>query len=283
MRSPLFQKPLYGTLTVFEVTGIPFWLGKISNPNVALGPEVLRDHGIFRNFFDRGDLSLYGPIHEQLRTISDHVAGLGEKRGIFVGGDHGLSLGTIDGVLRKRPDTLVIWLDAHADLNTPSTSVTGNFHGVPLSYLLPFRDPSPDFDWVISKLHPSDLLLLGPRDIDPPEKAFIREYEITVAPVDVSALIRWISERDPTGCRPIHLSFDVDVLDPKEFPSTGTPVKKGERPEAILRILEALMKTGRLESVDLVEFSPKGGAFDERSLGFLGKVFQIFGNDDRAV
>jgi len=191
---------------------------------------------------------------------------------LTLGGDHSLAMGTIAGTLSKYPDACVIWVDAHADLNTPETTDSGNIHGMPLSFLMSLAsssslttstEPTP-FSWLDSvHLPPSRLAYIGLRDVDPGEKDLLRKHNIaafSMHEIDrygIARVVEMALDRVNTGRdRPVHLSFDVDALDPSVAPSTGTPVRGGLTFREGHYICERLWETGLLAAVDLMEVNP---------------------------
>jgi arginase len=205
------------------------------------------------------------------QEISSHVVRnyRGDAFQLNVGGDHGMALGTIHGFLHHRPDAVVIWVDAHGDLNTPETSPSGNFHGMPLAFLLNIAR-HPQFSWLRNFVNPNRLILIGPRDLDPGEVSAIRNYGIQyfssedLGRLGAPELLAMALHRaDPDGTAPIHLSFDVDVFDGADLASTGTRVDNGPGIEELFLLGGLIAETGRLCSMDLVEFNPELGTTEE--------------------
>ncbi|KAI0003706.1 arginase [Russula compacta] len=206
------------------------------------------------------------------RVVGDHA-----NRGslpLTLGGDHSLAMGTIAGTLSKYPDACVIWIDAHADINTVESTDSGNIHGMPLAFLTSVSgsisltgaegsQPVP-FSWLDSvHLPPSRLAYIGLRDVDPGEKKIIREHNIaafSMHEIDrygIGKVVEMALDRiNPDRSKPIHLSFDVDALDPSVAPSTGTPVRGGLTFREGHYICERLYETGLLAAVDLMEVNP---------------------------
>lgn len=183
-----------------------------------------------------------------------------------LGGDHGLALGTIHGILTHRPETVVIWADAHGDINPPEASETGNFHGMPLSFLLGLNRNEKYFHWIRRLLKPQKLILFGPRDLDWVEKKIIEELSIQyisseeIKKFGTEFLIKKaLAKADPRGEAPLHLSFDVDFCDPKSVAATGTRVPGGPDFSQVLELGRYLGQTGRLRSMDVVELNPEIG------------------------
>ncbi|KAI0053902.1 arginase [Auriscalpium vulgare] len=193
---------------------------------------------------------------------------------LTLGGDHSLAMGTIAGTLSKHPDAVVIWIDAHADINTPESTDSGNIHGMPLAFLTSLAssgnlggvvtDEVRPFSW-LDKIHlpTSRLAYIGLRDVDAGEKAVLREHNIaaySMHEVDrygIGKVVEMALDRVNPGRRaPVHLSFDVDALDPTVAPSTGTPVRGGLTFREGHYICERLFETGLVVAVDLMEVNP---------------------------
>lgn len=201
-------------------------------------------------------------------TVESHA-----KQGklpLTLGGDHSLALGTVSGSFRAHPDAALIWIDAHADINTPDTTESGNLHGCPVSFLLGLEgtDVEPFNSWVPKKplLKADSLVYIGLRDIDAGERKILRENNIkafSMHHVDkygigkvVELALDHVNGAEGKRERPIHLSFDVDALDPSVAPSTGTPVRGGLTFREGHYICEALYETGCLVALDLMEVNP---------------------------
>ncbi|KAI9604855.1 hypothetical protein H4Q26_002825 [Puccinia striiformis f. sp. tritici PST-130] len=168
-----------------------------------------------------------------MSTINSHTD-KGEMI-VTIGGDHSLAIGTLSGTLNAFPEACVIWVDAHADINTPESTETGNLHGCPVSFLLSTLHAGKDiepFKWIKPCLQPDRLVYIGLRDIDMGERKILQENNIrcfTMHDIDrhgIGKVIEMALESVNKDLkRPIHLSFDVDALDPSVAPSTGTPVR----------------------------------------------------------
>lgn len=206
------------------------------------------------------------------RAVSEQVYEHASK-GKFVltlGGDHSIAIGTISGTARAIKERLgrelaVIWVDAHADINTPETSESGNIHGMPVAFLtgLATEKNEETFGWIREdqRISTKKLVYIGLRDIDRGEKKILREHGIkafSMHDIDRHGIGRvmdmalgWIGSDTP-----IHLSFDVDALDPMWAPSTGTPVRGGLTLREGDFIAECVAETGSLIALDLVEVNP---------------------------
>jgi len=183
---------------------------------------------------------------------------------LTVGGDHSISFGSMHGILRARPDTVVFWVDAHADFNTPESSISGNMHGMPAAAHLGLFDYSklPGWNWFRPRLDVGNIVFIGLRDLDDFEKHAMKALGVQAYSIhDVEKLgISQIMERSlnslPGGDRPIHLTFDIDGIDPTYAPSTGTILEGGLSLRESRYICTTLAETGRLKSMDMVEINP---------------------------
>lgn len=195
------------------------------------------------------------------------------KEGRFVltlGGDHSIAIGTISGTAQAMRERLgremaVIWVDAHADINTPETSDSGNIHGMPVAFLTGLaKEQNRDvFGWISDeqRISTQKIVYIGLRDVDRGEKKILRDHGIkafSMHDVDrhgigkvMDMALGWIG-RDT----PIHLSFDIDALDPMWAPSTGTAVRGGLTLREGDFIAECVHETGSLVALDLVEVNP---------------------------
>lgn len=189
---------------------------------------------------------------------------------LTLGGDHSIAIGTIGGTakaIRERlgRDIAVIWVDAHADINTPETSGSGNIHGMPVSFLtgLATEEREEFFGWLgpDNLISVKKLVYIGLRDVDAGEKRILRENGIkafSMFDIDrhgIGRVMEMALGHIGTDT-PIHLSFDVDALDPMWAPSTGTPVRGGLTLREGDYICECVHETGSLVAVDLVEVNP---------------------------
>jgi arginase len=196
------------------------------------------------------------------------------KQGRFVltlGGDHSIAIGTIAGTAKAIRERLngremaVIWVDAHADINTPETSDSGNVHGMPVAFLtgLARSDHKDIFSWLQQDqlISVTKLVYIGLRDVDRGEKLLLRQHGIkafSMHDIDRHGIGRVMEMAlgHIGSDTPIHLSFDVDALDPQWAPSTGTPVRGGLTLREGDYIAECVHETGQLVAMDLVEVNP---------------------------
>jgi arginase len=219
---------------------------------------------------DVGNMKRPRYVSESTKKVYDAVktAATSGRFPLTIGGDHSIAIGTVAGVQAAHPEACLIWIDAHADLNTPSSTESGNLHGCPVSFLLGIADQkeSDMFGWVPKCLTPDRIAYIGLRDVDSFEKKYIRENNVAafsmhhVDKYGIAKVLEMALERiNPDGTRPIHLSFDVDALDPVFAPATGTPVRGGLTWREGCYLCEALAETGKLVAMDLVEVNPHLG------------------------
>jgi arginase len=272
-----------------SILGVPLSYGQ-SKGGVHLGPAAIRVAGLAQRISnlgyevnDRGDLpiershSLPGfdeklkyltEIHdacERLTTEVERIADAGELS-ITIGGDHSIAIGSLSGVVksfRKRDQRLgLIYLDAHADMNTPDTTPSGNIHGMPLAALLGYGAPellnvggfSPKFD---SRL----CAHVGARDLDPGERVLIKKLGIrffTMREIDERGLAACMDDAIAIASRGsggYAVTFDVDVLDPGDAPGSGTLVRGGLSYREAHLAMEKIAEAGGMRSLEVVEIN----------------------------
>jgi arginase len=201
-----------------------------------------------------------------------------------VGGDHAIGLATIAATLRRHPSAGVVWVDAHGDMNTPANTPSGNFHGMPLGLLLGefSREAEKPFGWVDVRLDPRRLVVIGARDFDPGEIELVARLGIRVFTMEevrelgMAAVLDQAQEHfDRSGTGPLHLSLDIDALDPMHAPATGTPVASGLTLHESLQICRYLSRTRRLAAMDLVEVNPDLGATEAEAQATADAALQL--------
>ena len=182
------------------------------------------------------------------------------KLPINLGGDHSISGATLASSIKNFGDDLrVIWVDAHADVNTIESSPSGNFHGMPIASALHLMKP-----WVSAPpLKPEQIIYIGLRDLDPFEEDFIKDKNIIhYTSEDVGVFGMKDILKDFAGHitnKKIHYSFDIDSMDPLIAPSTGTPVKNGLLCHDIYYIHNKMFELGNVVNCDFVEYNPEIG------------------------
>lgn len=271
------------------IVGVPLAFGQ-SMLGVELGPAATRVAGLAAaigklgyEVNDRGDLRVERPrtyprngdrlkyLNEVFTTCTalaaetENIVAAGELP-ITIGGDHSIAIGSLSGVTnayRKRGQKLgLIYLDAHADMNTPETTPSGNIHGMPLAVLLGFGAPEllgigghgPKFDVSVCA-H------VGARDLDPGERQLIRQLGIrfiTMREIDERGLNACMNEAiaiASEGTDGFAVTFDVDVLDPGDAPGSGTLVRGGFTYREAHLAMEKIAESGMMRSLEVVEIN----------------------------
>ena len=278
-------EPVKGTV---QVIGVPVDLGA-SRRGVDMGPSAMRLANLSDllqrlglSVDDIGNVavpdrsSIEPTLAARLAAITDvctelaHLTAAAVRQGIrplVIGGDHSLAAGSVAGTataLAERGERVgLIWLDAHGDLNTPTSSHSGNVHGMPVAHLLGMGDHwlshlSTAFPAVL----PEHLVFVGLRDLDDAEKATIAElglHAFTMRDIDERGLRSVMDEAVAIathGTGGLHLSCDVDWIDPREAPGVGTPVRGGATLREAHLAMEIIHDSGALLAMDLVEINP---------------------------
>jgi arginase len=274
-------------------------MGPSALRNAGLGPalrelgyEVAREEDVFVPGMETRDGEGDDPrrrFKKEILHVCTRLAARVEKvldEGgvpLVLGGDHSIGMGTVTGVashFRKRQQEIgLIWFDAHADINTPDSSPTGNIHGMPLSHLLGLGDAElAGLGGFVGKVRPERVALVGIRDVDAGEREIIKRTGVrtwTMRDIDEKGMARVAREVLATvsdGTAGFHLSFDVDGLDPEVVPGVGTPVPGGVGFREAHLLLEVLADSGRMTSMEVVELNP---LLDERTQGAINMKFLI--------
>jgi arginase len=293
------------------VLGAPIDIGA-SQRGTLMGPAALRTAGLLTvleglgfDVKDHGDLSIgevleladdlpdnarhYREIQRWSRALSRSAYQLAQSGAIaiFLGGDHSLSMGSINGVARHwhevGREVFVIWLDAHADYNTPATTMSGNMHGMSAAFLC----GEPGLDGLLgdeprASIDPDRLELFGTRSIDKLERALLRDRRINVADMrqidefGVGVLVRRIIDKVKARDGVLHVSFDVDFLDPHLAPGVGTTVPGGATYREAHLVMEMLHDSGLVRSADVVELNPfldERGRTARTAVELIGSLF----------
>jgi arginase len=270
-----------------KILGIPMDLGQ-KRRGVDMGPSSIRYarlqsalEELGHNVSDLGNIRV--PIPEVVepedgqRKDMPHLKTIGEvcKRAaatardiaadgafpVFLGGDHSVSIGTVSGVATIGR-TGILWVDAHADFNTPETSPSGNVDGMPLAALCGLGHP--DLVGISgggASVRPEDVVLVGLRRVDPEERRLLAEAGVqtyTMKEVDAHGIAKVVDRvlDDLSHLRRVHLSFDLDVVDPEIAPGVGTPVRGGLTYREAHLLMELLGETAAITSLDVVEINP---------------------------
>lgn len=268
------------------IVGSSFHLGQ-TKEGVELGPSCIRNNGLrdllnqkFFNVFDYGDLHQdfskevlwqRGGAFRYLKNLSRKIqVSLKENDfNIHLGGDHSVGMASIHAVKKVYPDAIILWIDAHGDVNTAKQSATKSLHGMPLAACLGMNDAKAgdiwdDFCKHFQCLDPDDLIYLGLRNLDASELVTLREKNIKhfssrawQSEQFASEFLAHWDRINPRGERPVYISFDIDAIDPQLASATGVPVDFGVGLNEIHRLFECLDQSCKLIGIDLVELNPK--------------------------
>lgn len=268
---------------VVEIIGLPMDLGQ-DRRGVDMGPSALRYAGVTARLEDLGyEVNDWGNVQVPIPEVAERGGGIPhldvirptcERAAeaaawvvteggfpVFLGGDHSVSIGTVSGVA-SAGRTGVIWVDAHADFNTPEASPSGNVHGMPLATLTGLGHPDLiAIGGAEPSLRPEDIVILGLRSVDPVERQALLEMGVkifTMSDVDaygIHDVARWAAD-ELSHLDRVHLSLDLDVMDPAIAPGVGTPVRGGFTYREAHLLAEKLHDAGAITSLDLVEVNP---------------------------
>lgn len=266
-----------------RIIGVPLDLGQ-NKRGVDMGPAALRYAGLAEKLtalghrvIDGGNIAV--PLRETLaaETTQHYLPSIAEvcrltyeaaqqavasgETPLFLGGDHSLSIGSIGGVSHHSPCGL-FWIDAHADFNTPQSTTSGNVHGMTLAALMGEGYPElVDVGRAGPKLTPGDVVMIAIRDLDPGERVRLQESGITVYTMrdiderGIGAVVREGLERLEQHHR-LHVSIDMDCLEPQIGPGVGTPSPGGLSWHEAQLMMELIADCGCCCSMDIVEINP---------------------------
>lgn len=209
------------------------------------------------------------------------------------GGDHSMAIATVGAFKKIHPRGKVLWIDAHADLNVPDFSLSGSLHGMPLGLLFNFEKSFKNqLPWLEQDLlQPEDLIYFGVRDLDPYEQEIIEHHSITCYSykhIQERGIETCLDEiKKLIGSAPLHVSFDIDSVDPELAPATGVLVSGGLNRQDLVKLAELIKNLKSLKSLDVAEINPSlGNAAQTHStfasaLLFLNSIF-LGGKYERA-
>lgn len=292
-----------------SILGVPMWLGQ-TRYGTNLAPDVIRStglverlKGLYLEVKDEGNIpvDLTGRFRHEGQNIKNikTVAKCSEKLAakvsdileqqcfpLILGGDHSIAIGTLAGAAKHFNNLGVIWYDAHADMNTPETSPSGNIHGMPLAASMGLGHPAlTDIGGYQGKVKPENIVLIGARDIDEGEKQLIAGKNIKVYSNDdvhklgIERVIRETIEYLTERCDGIHLSFDLDGIDPREIPGVGTPVANGLSYKDSIKAVQLLFATGKITSAEFVEVNPILDSQNITSQLTINLICEMFGEN----
>jgi arginase len=273
------------TQRAVEIIGVPMDLGG-NRRGVDMGPSAIRYADLVGRLRrmgiavkDQGNLIVPDPGQERTHTpdprahfhqeivgvaeeLAERVAGVVRRGAIplVLGGDHSVAMGTLAGLARagKRPG--VIWMDAHPDINSPETTPSGNVHGMPFAVALGIA-ATPFPQSLRASADPKSATLVGIRDVDDGEREHIKRSGVTaltIADIDRLGMAGVIERAIAVAGRAdgVHLSLDMDVIDPNEAPGVGTPVRGGISYREAQLAMEMIAATGKLISLEVTEVNP---------------------------
>ena len=275
---------------IVHLLGVPMDLGS-GRRGVDMGPSAIRIAGVAdrlaelgHKVVDDGDMVIKNM--EELKVGNERARYLGEiarasailarkvdrimELGHFpliLGGDHSIAIGTLSGISayagRHGKKVGLIWIDAHGDINTPETSPSGNIHGMPLAALLGFgAGELTSIGGASPKVDPANVALVGIRSLDSGEKKRLKETGVqvhTMSDIDrhgVHRVMKKALARVTDGTDYVHVSFDLDAVDPTVAPGVGTPVKGGLDYREAHLIMEVIADAGVMTSLEMVEVNP---------------------------
>jgi arginase len=288
MRSDVSLAPVVAQPDVREIAviGAPLDLGA-GRRGVDMGPSAIRYAGLCQHLQDAlgmrvEDLgNVNAPVAEQaamgddrarflpqILDLADAVAQLvadAARRGawpLVLGGDHSVALGTLVGMAQVHGPGGVVWVDAHGDLNTPDSSPSGNVHGMVLAAALGLGGPGFERDgWPLPAVDPARVALVGVRSLDDGERELLRQLDakvFTMSEVDRLGVEPCMREAlaHAAGAAFLHVSLDMDAVDPDHAPGVGTPVRGGLSYREAHLAMEVVAESGLADSMDVVEVNP---------------------------
>jgi len=282
-----------------EKNRIAFINAKMNNgqgkKGTELAPQLIKQEFLYTNLYNLNyeatDYAEYSDVPVEEETIflkNKNILSLGKttynicnavcsaiEEGctpVILGGDHSLAIGSVHGtakaMAKQSSEIGLLWIDAHADINTPLTTLTGNIHGQCISFFVHELDEYVPklrgFEWVKSCIPAKNLVYIGLRDLDPLETILIKKLNIKafcmsdIQRLGIHQVMKEVVEyltRD-NELLPLHVSCDIDVLDPWFAPCTGTPVLGGLNLPELMYIGNFLHETGKIKTLDLVEVNP---------------------------
>ncbi|MFT7537064.1 MAG: arginase [Hyphomicrobiaceae bacterium] len=278
------------TKPTLRLVGVPMDLGA-GRRGVDMGPSAIRIAGVSDSLRqlgyiveDDGDVGVPAPetrepgdktarylepiyhVCNRLRLRVRRALDQGDIP-VVLGGDHSIAIGTVSGVsehFRQKGEKVgLIWVDAHGDMNTPESSPSGNIHGMPLATVLGLGHPKlVEMGGFSPKVDKAHVVLIGIRDIDDNERKIIRESGVrayTMRDVDergIGPIMKEALELANNGTAGFHMSFDLDGMDPRDVPGTGTPVKGGLNWREANLLMEMASDSGTMRSLEITELNP---------------------------
>lgn len=293
-----------------DLVKVPLFYG-CDREGVENGPQTLMDHGLEEIFTkagnhvrDRGFVTVPVLNKEDKYKAHDHMKyldgvietneALAEEVGqsikdhylpFTIGGDHSLGLGSIAGVTKVLGNEVgVIWIDAHADINTAESSPSGNIHGMPLGASMGAgHDALKNLYYEGRKVDPHNCFIIGARSVDDGEVTLIDELGINVWYMEEIrdkgmgiVLMELMELLEKRNIKDIHISYDIDSLDSALVPGTGTPVEDGMEYDESEQLIKGIIETEKVRSIDFVEFNPCRDNADQITLRSVLRMATAF-------
>lgn len=238
------------------------------------------------------EITCKGPFRANLKNLESVCAtceGIAKQgyhiltsghRPLMIAGDHSAAMGSVSATsVYTKGETGLIWIDAHPDINTDKTTVTGNIHGMPVAALLGLGEPflTHFLDDSI-KLKSGNIVMLGLRDIDPPEAEILKEHHIRYYKWDYimeHGLQNCLNESIDylSHCPAVHVSFDIDSMDPKLMPGVSVPVPEGFNEDDVFLMMDELLTRLPVQAMDIVEFNHELDK-DDITAGFVSRLVE---------
>lgn len=206
---------------------------------------------------------------------------------IFIGGDHLMTAGTVPGITRRTKhdgvEQFVLWLDAHSDFHTLETTRSGNLHGVPVAYFTGIKGFDGFFPPVAAPVKPNNVCMLGLRSVDDAEREMLNACNVTISDMraidehGIAAPLRTFLQRVKSAHGRLHVSIDVDFLDPAIAPAVGTTVPGGATFREAHLVMEMLHDSGLVTSLDIAELNPFLDHRGRTALLLVDLIASLFG------
>ena len=297
-------------MTRITLLGIPQDAGS-ARPGCRMGPDAMRIAGISETLrslgydvAEHGNLEVDRPserlhpnpaIHdlgacagwiERIEPVAYELCADGQMP-IFIGGDHLMAAGTVSGLARRAKgegaEQFVLWLDAHSDFHTFETTKSGNLHGVPVAYFTGAKGFEGHFPPVTAPIKPENVCMLGLRSVDEAEREMLSARNVTITDMraidehGIAAPLRSFLQRVKSANGRLHVSFDVDFLDPGIAPAVGTTVPGGATFREAHLVMEMLHDSSLVTSLDIAELNPFLDHRGQTALLLVDLVASLFG------
>lgn len=297
-------------MTRITLLGIPLDVGS-ARPGCRMGPDAMRIAGIGETLrslghdvADHGNLEIDSTpaqphpnpaVHDleacvawikRIEPVAYDLCADGQVP-IFIGGDHLMAAGTLPGMAHRAKEDdaaqFVLWLDAHPDFHTLETTKSGNLHGVPVAYFTGANGFEDDFPPIAAPVKPVNVCMLGLRSVDEAEREMLNAHNVAITDMraidehGIAAPLRTFLQRVKLANGRLHVSFDVDFLDPGIAPAVGTTVPGGATFREAHLVMEMLHDSGLVTSLDIAELNPFLDHRGQTALLLADLVASLFG------